>query len=137
MIKKILLVVLAIFCINTFAIAQDKNDQRTLATRIADLLAQMPAKDEKQLKANMVEITQMGEDGYVNLISGLTPPGKGNNALLEYAIGGFSAYVSMPGQENWRKMSVNAYGKALAKLTDKQNKAFIPLLLLLVFFTSL
>lgn len=125
MIKKILLVVLAVVCVNNFAFAQDKNDQRTLATRIADLLAQMPAKDEKQLKANMVEITQMGEDGYVTLISGLTPPGKGNNALLEYTIGGFTAYVSMPGQEDWRKMSVNAYGKALAKLTDKQSKAFI------------
>jgi len=125
MIKKILLVVLAVLCLQGFAFAQDKNDQRTLTTRIADLLAQVPANDAKQLKANMIEITQMGEDGYVTLISGLTAPGKGNNAPLEYAIGGFTAYVSMPGQENWRKMSVNAYGKALGKLSDSQSKAFI------------
>ncbi len=125
MIKKIILIILAVICLQGFAFAQDKNDQRTLTTRIADLMAQLPAKDTKQLKANMLDITEMGEDGYVTLISGLTAPGKGNNALLEYAIDGFTAYVSMPGQENWRKMSVNAYGKALNKLSDSQNKAFI------------
>lgn len=131
MIKKIQLIILAVLCLQSFAFAQDKTasaintDQRTLTTRIADLLAQLPAKDAKQLKANMLDITQMGEDGYVTLISGLTASGKGNNALLEYAIDGFTSYVSQPGQENWRKMSVNAYGKALDKLTDKQNKAFI------------
>ena len=121
--KKILLIILAVICLQGLAFAQ--NDQRTLNTRIADLMAQLPAKDAKQLKANMLDITQMGEDGYVTLISGLTAPGKGNNALLEYAIDGFTAYVSQPGQENWRKMSVSAYGKALANLSHPQNKAFI------------
>lgn len=124
MIKKIFFVLLAVM-LQYQAFAQDKTDQRTITTRIADLLAQLPARDAKQLKANMQEIAQMGEDGYVTLISGLTAPGKGNNALLEYAIGGFSGYVTQPGQEAWRKMSVGAYCKALAKLTDKQNKSFI------------
>ncbi|SMD04084.1 family 16 glycoside hydrolase [Pedobacter nyackensis] len=127
MIKKIFFILLAVVLLqgNVFAQAQDKSDERTTTTRIADLLAQLPARDAKQLKGNMQEIAQLGEDGYVTLISGLTAPGKGNNALLEYAIGGFSAYVTQPGQENWRKMSVNAYVKALAKLSDKQNKSFI------------
>jgi HEAT repeat protein len=125
MIKKILFVLLAVVMLQHAASAQDKNDQRTTTTRIADLLAQLPARDAKQLKGNMQEIAQMGEDGYVTLISGLTAPGKGNNALLEYAIGGFSAYVTQPGQEDWRKMSVSAYCKALSKLSDKQNKSFI------------
>jgi HEAT repeat protein len=127
MIKKIFFILLAVVLLqsNGFAQAQDKSDERTTTTRIADLLAQLPARDAKQLKGNMQEIAQLGEDGYVTLISGLTASGKGNNALLEYAIGGFSAYVTQPGQEDWRKMSVNAYAKALAKLSDKQNKSFI------------
>lgn len=125
MIKKILFVLLALVLLQGNIFAQDKTDQRTIATRIADLLAQLPATDAKQLKVNMQEIAQMGEDGYLTLISGLTTPGKGNNALLEYAIGGFSAYVSQPGQESWRKMSVSAYCKALNKLSDTQNKSFI------------
>jgi HEAT repeat protein len=125
MIKKIFFILLAAVMLQSATFAQDKTDQRTMTTRIADLLAQLPAKDAKQLKANMQEIAQMGEDGYVTLISGLTAPGKGNNALLEYAIGGFSGYVTQTGQEDWRKLSVNAYCKALAKLSDKQNKSFI------------
>nr|WP_121271999.1 DUF1080 domain-containing protein [Pedobacter schmidteae] len=125
MIKKILFILLAVVLLQDSVFAQDKADQRTLTTRIADLLAQLPARDAKQLKGNMQEIAQMGEDGYLTLISGLTAPGKGNNALLEYAIGGFSAYVTQPGQEASRKMSVNAYAKALNKLSDVQNKSFI------------
>ncbi|ACU04873.1 family 16 glycoside hydrolase [Pedobacter heparinus] len=125
MIKKIFFILIAAVMLQSAAFAQDKTDQRTVTTRIADLLAQLPARDAKQLKANMLEIAQMGEDGYVSLITGLTAPGKGNNALLEYAIGGFSGYVSQTGQEAWRKMSVNAYCKALSKITDKQNKSFV------------
>jgi len=125
MIKKILFILLAVVLLQGNIFAQDKADQRTITTRIADLLAQLPARDAKQLKSNMQEIAQMGEDGYITLISGLTAPGKGNNALLEYAIGGFSGYVTQPGQDAWRKMSISAYCKALAKLSDKQNKSFL------------
>lgn len=125
MIKKICFILLAVVVLQNVAQAQDKKDQRTVSTRIADLLAQMPAQDEKLLKNNVNDIAQLGEDGYVTLITGLAAPGKGNNSLLEYAIGGFSGYITQNGQENWRKMAVNAYCKALPKLTDPQNKSFI------------
>lgn len=125
MMKKICFILLAVVMLQNVAQAQEKKDQRTVTTRIADLLAQMPAADSKLLKNNVTDIAQLGEDGYVTLITGLTAPGKGNNSLLEYAIGGFSAYVAQTGQENWRKMASNAYLKALPKLTDPQNKSFI------------
>ncbi len=125
MIKKIVCILFAIMLLHQVAAAQEKNDQRTVTTRIADLLAQLPAGNAKQWKGNMQEITQLGEEGYVVLISGLSTPGKGSNALIEYAISGFSAYVTQQGQEDWRKMSVKAYCSALDKLTDLQNKAFI------------
>jgi HEAT repeat protein len=125
MIKKIFFILLAVLFMQHLTYAQTSTDQRTMTTRIADLLAQLPAKDAKQLNNNMSEITELGEDGYVTLISGLTGFGKGNNALLEYAIGGYSAYVSQTGKESERKMSVNAYCKALSKATDKSVKEFI------------
>jgi HEAT repeat protein len=125
MIRKIFFILLAVIMLQNAAQAQQKTDQRTVTTRIADLLAQMPAKDAGLLKNNMNDISQLGEEGYITLITGLTAPGKGNNALLEYAIGGFSGYVTQTGQENLRKMAVAAYGKALPKLTDPQNKSFI------------
>jgi HEAT repeat protein len=128
--KKILLVLLALVMLSNAlftqtALAQDKKDERTTTTRIADLLAQLPARNAAQLERNMKEVAELGEDGYVTLISGLTASGKGNNALIEYAVGGFTAYATKSGQQVSRNMAVSAYCKSLAKLTDKQNKAFI------------
>lgn len=123
--KRILFILLAVLMLQEVGFAQDKNDQRTITTRIADLLAQLPGKDAAQQKSNMLEISKMGEEGYLTLISGLSAPGKGNNALLEYAIGGFSAYVSQTGQESLRQMAVQTYCKALQKLDNKENRAFI------------
>ncbi|WP_432709700.1 family 16 glycoside hydrolase [Pedobacter sp.] len=125
MIKNIFVILLAMLTLNNVAQAQEKNDQRTVTTRIADLLAQMPAEDAKLLDNNMKDLAQLGEDGYVTLITKLAAPGQGDNSRLEYAIGGFSAYVSQKGKENWRVMAANAYCKALPKLTNPQNKSFI------------
>jgi HEAT repeat protein len=125
MIKKICLVLLTAVAIGHSALAQGSKDQRTLTTRIADLLAQLPGRDAEQLKGSMLEISEMGEDGFVTLINGLSAPGKGSNALLEYAIGGYSAYVMEKGNESNRTMSVNAYCKALSTVSDKQNKQFL------------
>jgi HEAT repeat protein len=125
MIKKIFIILLATMMLQNIAFAQDKNDQRTVTTKIADLLAQLPARDAIQLNRNMQEVAQLGEDGYLTLICGLTAPGEGNNALLEYAIGSFSAYVTQTGQEDLRKMSVSTYCKALDKLSNKENKSFL------------
>ncbi len=125
MIKKILIVFLAVISLQNAGLAQDNKDQRTIPTRIADLLAQMPANDTKQFKNNNTEIAQLGEDGYITLIINLVAPGKGNNAALEYAIGGFTAYVSQTNQHKLKQMAVNAYTKALTKLTDNDNKSFI------------
>jgi HEAT repeat protein len=128
--KKILLVLLALVMLSNAlftpkALAQDKKDERTTTTRIADLLAQLPARNAAQLERNMKEVADLGEEGYVTLISGLTASGKGNNALIEYAVGGFTAYATKNGQQVSRNMAVSAYCKSLAKLTDQQNKAFI------------
>ena len=107
------------------AFAQGSADQRTTTTRIADLLAQLPARDAGQLENNMKEISELGEAGFVTLINGLTAPGKGNNAPIEYAVGGFSAYAMQNGKEAERAMSVRAYCKALEMASDKQNKEFL------------
>lgn len=125
MIKNTLLILLAVVMLQNTANGQEKNAPHTISTRITDLLARMPAKDAALQKNNMNDIANLGEDGYITLISGLTAPGKANNALLQYAISGFSAYVTQTGHEAWRKMSVSAYCKALPELADKQNKAFI------------
>ncbi|MBB5634548.1 HEAT repeat protein [Pedobacter cryoconitis] len=125
MIKKIFFILLAAVLLQNSISAQEKADQRTITTRIADLYAQLPAQNSELLNAGMKEISSMGEDGYATMIGGMAAEGKGNNALLEYAVGGYSAYVSKAGREEAKKMSINAYCKALGKLSDNQNKSFI------------
>ncbi|HEV2833561.1 MAG TPA: hypothetical protein VGW31_16385, partial [Hanamia sp.] len=70
--KKILFTLLAVAMLGSISIAQVQKDQRTLATKIADLLAQMPAKDSGQLASGMKEMASMGETGLVNMAAMLS-----------------------------------------------------------------
>ncbi|MFD2147034.1 hypothetical protein [Mucilaginibacter antarcticus] len=72
-------------------------------TKIISLLAQMPAKDAASFKKNMSAVAALGEDGYVSLISGLSAPGKGNNASIEYAVGALPHMLPNPVMSNCAK----------------------------------
>lgn len=119
--KRLLLLIL-IYIPCTIIMAQD---QRTLSTRVADLLLKLPAEDADQLKIYMQEIGEMGENGLVAMVEMLSAPGEGDNSQLEYAIGGFTFYASQPGMENWRQMAEAAYCRTLPNLKDKNNQAFV------------
>lgn len=116
--KKIYITLFAALMLQNTVNAQDN-------AKITGLLAQMPAKDATTLQKDMAAVATLGEDDYVTLINGLTVAGNANNAPIEYTVSGFSAYVTKPGNESLRKMSVSAYSKALQKLADKKNKQFI------------
>ena len=109
----------------TTALAQRDNDQRTLATKIADVLAELPAEDMEQYHFTMVEIGTMGEEGLLAMIKMLVDPEIGNNTNLEYALGGFSYYVTQPEMAGLREMSVSAYCTGLEQVGNIENKAFI------------
>jgi HEAT repeat protein len=116
-----------LFFLQTYisASAQPANDQRTASTKIADLLATMPASNKEQLNKNMQTIADLGEKGIVSIISMLSAPGAGDNTSVQYAIGGFSFYVIQPGKEPQRQIAVKSYGTALEKVQDNTNKQFI------------
>jgi HEAT repeat protein len=122
--KKILYMLILLCTISTVSIAQHA-DQRTVTTRIADVLMKFPSQDEKQFNANMEEIGSLGQAGYQQLIAMLLPTGKGDNSKLQYAISGFSYYATKPGKAALKSMSINAYIAALAKLNDVESKRFI------------
>ena len=123
--KKIVFTLLTIAMFGSMSMAQATKDGRTLATQIADLLAQMPAKDSIQLASGMKEIAAMGEKGLIEMAGMLVAPGEGDNSQVAYAINGFSYYVTQPGREDWRKMSEHALCETLKKITNKVNEAFI------------
>jgi HEAT repeat protein len=116
---------LLIFCLLfTQAVAQtDQN--RTLTTRVADLLAQVPADNAAKLEKNMNELAAMGKPGLVQIASMLTPPGKGDNSKIQYALGGFTYASTRSGKEAWRKMAAEAYAEALGKVGDPDSKVFL------------
>lgn len=129
MIKKLILVCLALIIFNgglspNSTHAQAKKDERTTVTKIADLLAQLPANRASQLERNMEEVSNLGEAGYIDLIKGLNNAGASAN-VIEYAISGYTAYASKLGREASKKMAINAYYKALPQVTSPQHKAFI------------
>ncbi len=121
--KKILLI--AACCIAQMAVmAQPKQDNRAAHTKIADLLAQQPAKSKAALQVNMDALSELGEDGITGMAAMLAAPGKGDNTALEYALAGYAFYVTQPGKENQRATAAKAFGKALDLVKDKEHKSF-------------
>ncbi|MDP4130554.1 MAG: DUF1080 domain-containing protein [Bacteroidota bacterium] len=116
---------LLVLCVFNAISAQAQPDQRTLNTKIADLLARIPAQNAEQTDKSMQVIADMGQQGLEEMSAMLAAPGKGDNTALQYAIAGFSYYAARPKNEALRNWSVNAYVNALNKISDKENKAFI------------
>jgi HEAT repeat protein len=122
--KKTIYALLACCMLNTGVMAQlDKN--RTTSTRIADLLAQLPADNAAQLKKSMYELAELGKPGLVQIASMLVAPGKGDDAKAQFALGGFTYYSAQAGKENWRKMAAEAYVEALSKVEAPESKQFL------------
>ncbi|MEJ0102362.1 MAG: hypothetical protein WDO19_07360 [Bacteroidota bacterium] len=119
------LIISALICSFTTLKVYAQADQRTLTTKIADLLAKVPFNDAAQSEKNMQAIAEMGEAGLQEMATTLAAPGKGDNTALEYALNGFSYYTTKPGKEALKKWSESAYIHALEKTSDKENKAFI------------
>ncbi|MFC5412941.1 DUF1080 domain-containing protein [Larkinella bovis] len=105
--------------------AQTKTDSRPLENRVADAVAQMPSLNANQLTTSMEAIAALGAKGLQDMVLRLAAPGRGDNTNLEYALGGFSYYVTKPGKELQRATTSRAYGQALGKLSDPEAKAFI------------
>lgn len=98
---------------------------RTAKTIVADVLAQMPAQKTEQYYKQIKDLSSTGEDGVLQLIKMINPPGKGSNASVEYALSGLSHYVTGNGLEAERLTTVKAYIKALDIVNDNDTKAFI------------
>ncbi|WP_221394198.1 family 16 glycoside hydrolase [Dyadobacter sp. NIV53] len=117
--------ILLILCLLVFQAIAQTDQNRTLTTKVADLLAQVPAENAAGLKKNMEELAGLGKSGLVQIASMLTPPGKGDNTKIQYALGGFTYAATQSGKEEWRKMAAEAYGEALSKVNDPDSKNFL------------
>ena len=90
------------------AIAQDN---RTLETKIADLLVQMPA-DNLQLKDKLMkEMEGLGNEALNEICSRIIPPGTGNDTPARYAVESYSRHLSLSKNEqlvnDWESICLN------------------------------
>ncbi|EFK97731.1 hypothetical protein LDC_0213 [sediment metagenome] len=113
------ILLLIVFSIGSFA-----QDRRTLDTKVADILAQMPAKDLVHLERIMGEITELGPEGFQKIAGQLVPPGTGDDTAVRFAINSYSRYASSFGREKERSFAEIQLLVALKTNADKDVKTF-------------
>ncbi len=96
---------------------------RTKATIVADALAQLPADTQQKYNQIIADLVSTGEEGLLDLIGRMNPPGKKSNETVEYAISGWTHFVANDAVK--RSVAANAFGKALNQPLDKEVKAFL------------
>lgn len=121
--RKSIYILLLTVLVSGFVSAQ-QTDTRTTVTKIADLLAQLPATSAVRLDEAMRQLERFSPADITALFKELVPPGTGNNAGVEYALNSYSYEVMLPGKEVQRTNFVNGAIAALSALKDKDNQAF-------------
>lgn len=120
--KKIFNSLAMLLLISSASYAQQPQN-RTIATKIADVLAQQPAEEKEKFLVAMRELEGFTSDDIVSLLKGLKAPGH-NNAPIEFAANSYSFYVNQPGKDAQRKVFVEGLVKALNQLSEPTNQVF-------------
>jgi HEAT repeat protein len=107
-ISKIFLSAALLLLLSGAAISQDI---RLLETKVADLLAQFPAKDTQYTDKLMADMLALGDDGLRNICERIIPAGTGDDTQARFAVESLSRYLSQPGKEadkpGWEKICLN------------------------------
>ena len=120
--KKYLSILTAIL-LATGALMAQLPQGRTSATIIADALAQLPADNQTRYHRTMTDLVSTGEQGLLDLIGRMNPPGNRSNEALDYAISAWTNFVA--NDDAKRAVAINAFGKALNQSLDNEIKAFV------------
>jgi HEAT repeat protein len=118
-ILKIFISALIILVTSTGSWAQD---QRTTETKVADLLARLPANDNQLTDKLMADMSMLGEQGLRQICNQVVPAGSADDIRPRFAIESYSRYLSAPGREaaraSWEKLCIE-YAKAGKDYTVK------------------
>ena len=99
-------------------------DRRTLQTKTADLLAQMPANNIDMRNKLIEEFISFGEQGFEAVASQITPSGETDNTAAVFLLNGLARYSSQPGLEEKRAYAEKNFIKALANASSPEVKSF-------------
>lgn len=121
-----------IFTINLFLfiiLGAQAQDAANVDERIANVLAQFPAEDSAELNSAMKEIEEFDEEKLYQLSKQISTEDKVDDSEAEYALMGYTAYVSKSGKETKRNEAEKAWLKALSETDDKVKASFLMSLL--------
>jgi len=121
--KRLYISILSLICAVSLLAQSPAN--RTATTIVADVLAQMPAKNQTEFDKLMTDLSSTGAEGVSMLVNRLNAPGQGSNAAVDYALSGLTSFVSAKGQESARSIIEQAYVKLLGTATERETQAFI------------
>jgi HEAT repeat protein len=118
-ILKIFILAIALLLTSAGTWAQD---QRTTETRVADLLARLPANDNQLTDKLMADMSALGEQGLKQICNQVVPAGSADDIRPRFAIESYSRYLSVPGREAaraaWEKICIE-YAKSSKDYTVK------------------
>lgn len=114
--------VLLLFMVAFTTTAQDN---RTLDTKVADILAQLPTQDLEHSDRLMHEIIGLGTDGVLKFTDMLVPLGTGNDTKARYAVQSVAVYNGGTSPQIRNGIVENALLTALDKASDKEVKTFL------------
>ncbi|WP_319482627.1 DUF1080 domain-containing protein [uncultured Draconibacterium sp.] len=123
--KKYRIQITTILLLACFSLAGFAQDKRTLDTKVADVLAQMPTKNLTHRDKAMNEIFLMGDEGYQKLAAQLVPLGTGDDTAVRFAMNSFSRYASQFGKNEERAFAEVNLLKALNTANDVEVKTFL------------
>jgi HEAT repeat protein len=106
-IRRIIIAYITFLLLAGGSYAQDK---RTIETKVADLLSQLPSNDSKYTDKLMGEMVALGETGIKMICSQIIPAGKGDDTRARFAVESLSRFLSQKGKEtekvSWEKICI-------------------------------
>lgn len=107
------------------AVTASPQDRRTLATKVADILAQFPATSSTHRDRLADEILSLGETGIAEFTRQLIPAGSGNDTAVRFALNCMAVHAGEFGAEPKRALAEKALIGALATAPDPEVKTFL------------
>ena len=122
--KKIISIILTLTLILALSFNGNCQINRTINTKVADALAQVPTKDYARLNALMSEVADLKEEGFALFAAKIVPPGTGDDVAARFVLASLSKYVSQFGKETDKRMVERGLQNALNAATDKDIQSF-------------
>lgn len=118
---KNLLILAALVLISTAVSAQDV---RTLGTKVADLLARMPADNLELASRLMEDMYALGDEGRAMICEQVVPAGEGDDLRARYAVSSLTAHLSGSGDDTRKRAWERQCIQFMQRATDREVRSF-------------